>query len=237
MVMSRSVRTRILYGVLGLLGVNALLGLIVVFAGSLSGTGGKVIGSSFLIAGGCLLALAGSTVLERARLIAVATIFSNALACVLLLALIWGSESGDGLARVTVAACCVSVYGSVASLLISKSRGGGAAGARWPRALALAAFGILALLGVFGAAGAVDGSGGAWQVAGAAAILGIFGVIAIPIMRAVNRAGGEMPSGRPRDLTVQPADLEDLVGLRVVAIKGAERDVLVFENGARVRSS
>jgi hypothetical protein len=230
MAIPRSLRTRILYGVLGLLGVNALLGLAVVLAGSLSGTAGRVIGSSFLLAGGCLLALSGSTVMERARLLAVATICANALATVLLLVLLWTSDPSEGLVRATVALCCASVDAAVTSLLVSRARPNGPTGIRGARVLALVAFGTLALLGVLGAAGALDGSDGAVRAAGAAAILGVSGVLAIPVLRATDRSKGQRaPAARPM--------LDELVGLRVVAVNGVGRDVLVFENGARVRSS
>jgi hypothetical protein len=234
--MSRSLRRRILYAVLGLLGVNAVFGLIVVLGGSPSGTGGKVVASSFLVAGGCLLALAGSAVSERVQPLAVTTIFANGLACVLLMLLLWDSSSGDSLARVTFAVTSVSIYGSLASLLISRNRPDDTPEIRWAQALALAGFGALAFLGLLGAAGAVDGSSDAWKLAGASAILGILGVLATPIMRAAKRNEDDTPAREPARADLAPATLDDLIGLRVVAINGASRDVLVFENGTRVRS-
>ena len=234
--MSRSLRRRILFAVLALLGVNALFGLIVVLGGSISGTGGKVVASSFLVAGACLLALAGSAVSERAQPLAVATIVANCLAGSLLMILLWEGSRGEGLARVTFAVSSVSIYGSIASLMLSRNRLDDSLEIRSAQALALAGFGALALLGVLGAAGAVHGSSGAWKLAGAAAILGILGVLATPIMRAAKRNEEDTPHGEPAGAGVAPGALDGLIGLRVVAVHGAARDVLVFENGTRVRS-
>jgi hypothetical protein len=147
MTASHSTRTRILFTVLGLLAVNALLGIAVIVGGSLSHTGGKVIGTSFLIAGGCLLGLAGSTVLDRVVLLAGMTIVGSAVGVMLVADLIWVGSDGGAVAHATGVVCCLTSYGALASLLISRARATDAPEVRGAQVLALVGFGIVALAG------------------------------------------------------------------------------------------
>jgi hypothetical protein len=228
---SHSTRTRILYAVLGLLALNALLGIVVILVGSVSHTGGKAIGTSFLLAGGCLLGLAGSTVIGRAAVLAGATILGSALGVLLVGYLIWVDPDSGTVARAMGVVGCLTVYGAFASLLVSRARPGDPSQVRGAQVLALAGLGVVAVMGALFCSGLSDTSGGSLQLVGAALILGILGLLAAPILRRTADRP-EAPTARELDTT----RLDELVGLRVVAVNGAAHDVLVFEDGTRVRS-
>jgi hypothetical protein len=222
------VRKRMLRVVVGCLAFAALLSVAVVLGGSVSGTGGKIVASAILIPLACLFALAGSTVLERVRILGVATIAATAIGAGALQAALWTGDANSRLGQLAVGFGAISIYGALASLLVSRSRPSDTAGVHVAEILGLCGLAVLTLVVVSFSVSFHTPSDDALKLAGIGAIVGILGLLAAPIVRLANRGTAALavavPAGR----------LESLIGLRVVAVDGAARNVLVFENGVRI---
>jgi hypothetical protein len=232
MTVSPLIRRQMLLAVLGLLGISALISVALLLDGSFSDTSVKILGSSFAVAIACLFGLAGSVILERMPALGLATIAGHATSAVLVLTFIATESHGHGAIRLVGAIFTLSTYGSLASILSSRERPGDTPAVQTAQAIGLLGFGALAL-GLFCAsAGLVEFSLGGAKLAGVATVVGVLGVLAAPILRSASRDAAPAPQATDVDAN----GLEALVGLRVVALTGQARTILVFENGVHVSS-
>jgi hypothetical protein len=223
-------RQRMLLVVVGCLGLAALLSAAIVIGGSVSGTAGKVIASVFLIPLASLFALAGAAVRERVPALGLATITANAVAALALQAWLWTGGGNNALGQIAVGLGALAIYGSLVSLVVSRSRATDTSGVRVAEWLGFAGLGALTLVVAHFSLSFHEPSHDALKLAGVAAIVGILGILAAPLVRLANRGSAL----RPVALASAPA-LDGLIGMRVVAVNGEAQNVLVFENGARVQ--
>jgi hypothetical protein len=201
-----------------------------VLAGSVSGTAGKVIASAFMIPLACLFALAGATVRERVPALGAATILANAVAALALQGALWTGDTNSGLGQIAVGLGSLAIYGSLVSLVVARSRPTDTSGVRVAQTLAFAGLGALTLVVAHFSLAFHEPSRDALKLAGVGAIVGILGLLATPLVRLANP--GSAPGAA---VPAQVPALDGLIGMRVVAVNGAEQNALVFENGARVQ--